>query len=540
MIDRAISGRRRRRVLALGLLLVLCAPLAADELPAELDARLEARAAGEAPARERLEEAALLLMEAGWRADSLSLDRAGLRLHGARPETLRIAEFRGDDDLPRPWAEGERFVTPAAVRRGAEGWLDRMDRAGHPFAQIWLHPRREEGRLLLTTQLSAGPAGPLGELRVTGTRRLGEPFLRAMIDLEGDEPLSRTRARRARGRLMATGWFRSVAEPELGWDPVTERVGVLFRVEERPRPNRVTALVGGGGGETSGALDLDLFSPFGQGRRWRVGADWQGRQRSRLDVLFSEPRLLGRGLAMDLLFERVKQDSTFLQLAVEVDLRLPLPAGWEGIAGIGYERSLFGLGGDEEDDAEMSRRRHRFGLSWRSLAGDPGRERRFRLHGDLLIKKGGLTGEEPESRQFALDGQGRWTWRLPRPWKFRLRGGGQLLWAPEGGFNVAELYPLGGAVTLRGYDEEVFRGDRVAHAAAEIALGEPLELSLFLDYGWGRWRREEMPETRFEGWGAGIGLLAPGERGQLSLSLAMGEGRRWEDVRVHLSLDTGF
>jgi len=540
MDDRRTTRSLRRAGPLLGLLLGLALPVAAEPPPEDLRARLEAQAALERPARERLEGAALMLMESGWRADSLSLDDAGIRLHGARAETLRIAGFQGEEGLPRPWPPDTRLFDPAAVRRGAEAWLDAMDRRGYPFAQIWLHPLREERGLSLTAQLSAGPAGPLGELRVAGAKRLGEPFLRAMIDLDGDVPLSRTRARRARGRLLATGWFREVAEPELGWDPVTERVGVLFRVEERPRPNRVTALVGGGSGETSGALDLDLFSPFGQGRRWRVGANWQGRQRSRLDLLLSEPRLLGRRLAMDLLFERVKQDSTFLQLAVEMDLRLPLPAGWEGIAGIGYERSLFGLGGDDEDDAEMSRRRHRFGLSWRSLAGDPGRERRFRLHGDLLIKKGGLTGDEPESRQLAALGQGRWTWRLPRPWKLRLKGGGQMLWAPEGGFNVAELYPLGGAVTLRGYDEEVFRGDAVAHLAGEVVLGEPLELSVFLDYGWGRWRRTDAPESRFEGWGAGIGLLAPGERGRLSLSLAMGEGRRWEDVRVHLSLDTGF
>jgi hypothetical protein len=537
---------RLRRILRLkGRLCLLLLPLLptsglAAELPAPLRERLHATATLERPARERLMQAALAIQEAGWAADSLELLGETLQVHGARPDPLRLLETRGEVEQPSPWEIGDTLAAPAPLLTGAEEWLAAMDRCGFPFAQVWLRPARNEGELGLTLLLSGGPSGPLGELRVSGGKRLAESFLTELIDLPEGRPLSRDLARRGRDRLLATGWFLQVADPELGWDPVAERVGLLYRVEERPRPNRIMAFLGGGGGETSGALDLDFFSPFGQGRRWRLGADWQGQQRSRLEMLFSEPRLLGRGLALDLSLGRAKQDSTWLRQEVEVDLRLPLPAGWQGIVGVGYERSLFNLNADEGEGAETSRRRHRFGLAWRSLAGDPGRPRNLRLQGDLLIKRSSLEGEAPDERQLAVDLAGRWTWRLARPWKLRLRGGGQGLWAASGGFNLAELYPLGGALTLRGYDEEFFRGDRVAHFTSELALGEPLELSLFLDYGWGRWRRPDGPESRFEGWGAGIGLLAPGEHGRFSLALALGESRRMEDIRVHLAVDTGF
>ncbi len=522
------------------LLLLLPAVAATTELPTPLRERLDATASQEGPARERLMQAALQIQDAGWAADSLELRAGVLRVHGARPDPLYVRETRGEVDEPSPWQVGASIAEPGPLLAGAEAWLAAMDRRGFPFAQVWLRPTRNEGELGLTLLLSDGPAGPLGELRVSGGERLAESFLAELIDLSVDRPLSRSAALRGRDRLLATGWFLQVEEPELGWDPVAERVGLLYRVRERPRPNRIMALLGGGGGETSGALDLDFFSPFGQGRRWRLGADWQGRQRSRLDMLFSEPRLLGRGLALDLSLGRAKQDSTWLRQEVELDLRLPLPAGWQGIVGVGYERSLFGLNAVEGEGSETSRRRHRFGVAWRSLAGDPGRPRNLKLQGDLLVKRSSLEGEEPDERQLALDLAGRWTWRLARPWKLRMRGGGQGLWAASGGFNVAELYPLGGALTLRGHDEEFFRGDRVAHFTGELALGEPLELSLFLDYGWGRWRRVDGPESRFQGWGAGVGLLAPGKRGRFSLALALGESRRMEDIRVHLAVDTGF
>ncbi len=510
----------------------------AADLPLGLEESLSAIAVLEQPARERLMRAALRIQAAGWSADSLELRGDKLRVHGAHPDPMRVIGTRGDEALASPWKIGEAIAEPGPLLDGAEDWLAAMDRRGYPFAQIWMRPSRSETELGLTLLFSSGPTGPLGELRVSGGDRLAEPFLTELIALPRDRPLSRAAARRGRNRLMATGWFLEVDEAELGWDPVSERVGLHYRLRERRRPNRIMALLGGGGGETSGALDLDFFSPFGRGRRWRMGADWQGKQRSRLDLLLSEPRLLGRGLALDLTLGRAKQDSTWLRQEIEVDLRLPLPAGWEGIVGIGYERSLFGL--NSEEGAETSRRRHRFGLAWRSLTGDPGRPRDARLHSDLFIKRSSLAGEEPEAKQLAVDLAGRWTWRLARPWKLRLRGGGRGLWSARGGFNVAELYPIGGALSLRGYDEEFFRGDRVAHVSSELALGEPLELSLFLDYGWGRWRRTGASESRFDGWGAGVGLLAPGERGRFSLSLALGESRRMEEIRVHLAVDTGF
>lgn len=528
-----------RNACFLVVLLALCgAPGRSEELPEDLRARLVQLGASDAGARERLAEAALLVLEAGWTADSLSLRGESLRVHGARRERLRL-ELRGAEE-PALWHSDPSPSSPNGLRREALAWLEAMDRRGHPFAQVWFKARREEEALVYVVNLSEGPSGLLGELRLSGAKRLEEPFLREMTGIDAERPLSRAAARRGRDRLLATGWFLSVAEPELGWDPVGKRVGLLYRVRELPRPNRITALVGGGSGTTSGAVDLDLFSPFGHGRRWRLRGDWLGQQRSQVDLAFDEPRILGRSLGMELAFHRSKQDSTYLQLAVELDLRLPLPAGWEGIAGIGYERSLFGLGGGEEDDAEMSRRRHRFGLAWRTLGGDPFLSRSCRLLSDLLIRRSQLAGEEPELRQLALNGEGRWTWRLSRPWKLRLGGGGQMLWSPENRFNQAELYAIGGARTLRGYDEEHFRGDAVTHLSAELALGEPLELAVFLDYGWGRWRRAGAPETRFEGWGAGLGLLAPGERGRLSLALALGESKRLADLRVHLALDTGF
>ncbi len=519
----------------------------APPLPEALSRELAAIARQPHPAGQRLANAALVLEAAGWQADSLllALPAGALELRGARPRPLRLERVSGGEAAgAAPWQAGELVASPTALVADGRRWLRALDAAGFPFAQLWLQPAAAAASDTLGMELvlTPGPQGPLGDLRVLGGRRLHGDFLAEYADLPAGEPLSREAAARGRERLAATGWFLRVEEPLLGWDPVAARVGVLYRVQERPRPNRVTALVGGGGGETSGALDVDIFSPFGRGHRWSVSGEWLGSERSRVDLLLSAPRVLGSDLALDLAFGRVSQDSTYLSLDVQLDLRLLLAAGWEGIAGIGYERNLFGLAGGSEDDASSNRRRHRFGLAWRSLAVDqrPAQERRLRLVGDLLLKRSQLAGEAPSSRQLALSGEGRAGWRLKERAWLRLKAGGDLLHAAQGGFNSAELYPLGGARDLRGHSEEFFRGDRVAHASGELGLGDPLEVFVFLDYGWGRWRRVDAPTVNFRGWGTGIGLLAPGPRGQLSLALAIGESKRLGDLRVHLALDTGF
>ena len=506
-------------------------------LPDRLSARLMTIARSGLAPEEMLRGAALLLLDSGWLADSLSTAGGELLLLRPRERAQRYVQWEGEPPAP-PWSPDDVFTDPRDLERGVRDWLAALDRQGHPFAQVWLRPAGADDAAVLDLEpsLLPGPSGTLGNIRLTGQVRLREEFLRSYLGLEQERPFSLSEARRGGNRLRASGWFLDVSEPVLGWDPVARRVGVLYRLVEKPRPNRVTALVGGGSGETSGALDVDMFSPFGAGRRWRLRADWQGRGRSRMDIAFGEPRLLGRSLALELSFHRVSQDSTYLQQSAQVDLSLPLPDGWVGITGFGYERSLFGLAQEE-----MSRRRHRFGLTWRSLARGRAGERHVRLVTDLLIKRSGLAGERPDSKQW--EGRADWQWTQPLSdfRRVRLRGQALLLWEGEGtGFNQAELFPLGGARSLRGYDEEQFLGDRVASGSLEWGVGDPLELSLFLDYGWGRWLRVDGDEVRFDGWGIGVGLLAPGRLGSLSLALALGEEKSLSGLRVHLAVNTGF
>jgi len=101
---------------------------------------------------------------------------------------------------------------------------------------------------------------------------------------------------------------------------------------------------------------------------------------------------------------------------------------------------------------------------------------------------------------------------------------------------LAELFPLGGATTLRGYREGQFRGERVVFANFEYRFGEGGWLFLFDDVG-----------AYFrggDGWtarnGAGFGLRSESPRGIVVLSFGVGEELSLEGTRIHISLIEKF
>ncbi|MCX5754333.1 MAG: BamA/TamA family outer membrane protein, partial [Candidatus Krumholzibacteria bacterium] len=105
-----------------------------------------------------------------------------------------------------------------------------------------------------------------------------------------------------------------------------------------------------------------------------------------------------------------------------------------------------------------------------------------------------------------------------------------------GAIPLAELFPLGGATTLRGYRESQFRGERIVFANVEYRFGEGGWLFLFDDAG-----------AFFrggEGWtlknGAGFGLRSQSPLGIVVLSFGVGEQLSLEGTRIHISLVEKF
>ncbi|MDP6418151.1 MAG: hypothetical protein QF492_05235 [Candidatus Krumholzibacteria bacterium] len=443
----------------------------------------------------------------------------------AGPLRLVAVDLRHEGEPLPAFREAWTVEDPKTLQALSDEWLRAMDGEGYPFAQVWYEERGVSGdTLLLACTLIEGPRASLGEVDLPGRKRLGKDFLREVMSLDSAIPFSLHQAEEARERLLASGWFQRIEDPVLAWDAGEGKIGLQLSLEEIPRANRATALFGGSEKQKVGRLDLALFSPFGRARSWQLQSDWQGQGRSRSLLNLEEPRLFHRALDLALKLKRSVQDSTWMQQGAELELSWRFSTHCSALLSLMSERELYLL-----EDQEIDRRGQGLGIRCFYPGERPLAERRLKLHWRWIER----SGSEEES-QWDLRGEGLWGQALSPRFGLRLRGGLQWLESKTPA-SEAELFSLGGAKSLRGWDEEHFRGEKIALGSLEAVYGDGLELSFFLDYAWGRSRIED-----FEGWGYGLSLRAPAERAALSLALALGEGHEVSDIRVHLLLETGF
>jgi outer membrane protein assembly factor BamA len=105
-----------------------------------------------------------------------------------------------------------------------------------------------------------------------------------------------------------------------------------------------------------------------------------------------------------------------------------------------------------------------------------------------------------------------------------------------GEIHPAELYPVGGARSIRGYRENQFRTERVSYLNLEYRLGKISRVFLFSDTG--VLYREDT------GWklrsGAGFGLRSVSAVGIIELSFGVAERFSLDAARIHVSLVESF
>ena len=123
----------------------------------------------------------------------------------------------------------------------------------------------------------------------------------------------------------------------------------------------------------------------------------------------------------------------------------------------------------------------------------------------------------------------------------------QFRFSTEGVLPLYERYPLGGAATLRGYDEEQFRVDRYALSRLEwrMYLGPSQQrVFLFWDHAWMATRLAQ-PDggsrpVALARDGVGFGLRLEAAGGLVGLDYGLEPGRPALEGKVHLRLVSTF
>jgi outer membrane protein assembly factor BamA len=488
---------------------------------------------------------------------------AALQLDGAA--ALDAAGFLATAET-RPGAPFD----PAALGRDLETLLGRYERLGYPLVRaqpaLALDPAADPPAVTVRVQVEEGAVFRFLGIELVGVRRTSARFAARAAGLRPGQPLVPYDPAAIRRELEATGVFESVGEPVL----VLADSGAVVRVPVEEAPPGVFDLVlgylpasGGQEGSFVGNGRIELRNLLGGGRLARLRLVRNPGLASEVEVRLADPFVLGLPLRLEGQFEGYTQDSTFARARFRAEAGYRLAPGLDVVASASRERVEPGFYGAQAVEgrprvAASSAVFGGAGLRYRRLD-HPFNPRRG-LWVEALVEHGLKRRRLPEDsagfaepvtvRQQRLLTAGRAFAPLFARQGVVLGGEASVLLGGRAAgddaaaaYDEGDLFRLGGAVSLRGYDESRFVGSVVARALVEYRYGlDPLSFAFaFFDLGYvDRPVLPEQPRARdvLPGYGAGVQYATP--LGLVTVTYALNPDLSVGRGKVHVGLSVGL
>ena len=511
--------------------------------------------------------------------DSATVDTSAappsVRLHVGRGPQVRIGTLRIHGDSAVSGAELRALMEteagdplrPARLEADIQALLDRYERAGHPLAEIRVAETRlstdEAPTLRVTLRIEEGPELWLKRIEVPDDARTSPELLAYLAELGVGEPLRDYDPDVIRRRLQEHEIFRSVGSPQLR---VAADGGAVLQipVEEAP-PGAFDFVLGylppsrtRDSGQLVGSGHLLLKHLFGGGRTAEFTLDRRPGRTSIFDVSLSDPYLFGLPLRIGGHFRGEQRDSTYGERVYELQGGYRLGNGLELTATLSREVVRPGPAGTQFLGTRQQIPRsttHFYGVGVRYRVIDRPQNPRRGLSVDVQFAQG---RKDRRLRRITSDGdttrvsdafrqerlQGRFRAYLPLFDRQVLAVGGDGSVLLSRDYDRSDLFRLGGATSLRGYDEDRFLGNVVARGLVEyrLQLDRASYAHAFFDLGYvARPALEATTATR--GWhpGYGIGVRLQTAIGRISATYALNpDVQSPANGRVHLGLSVGL
>jgi len=438
-------------------------------------------------------------------------------------------------------------ASPRAVEAAMDRALATASDAGHPYASIGVSGwDADSGGVDLRLSGVRGPEVTVSRLRFDGLKVTREAVAERAAGRIAGRPYDRSAALAGRERLLQLGLFRTVSFEGVEGESDPARAQVVYRVEE-PRYNQFEGAVGfQGAAGTVGLANLVLGNLSGTGRALDLRWSSRGKGLAEFGARYAEPLLFGTPLRVEGAVQQEVQDTLYTRTHWGGRLRFAITPLDRIEAGYVHERVVEAIGEREESNLQNTV----FALERVAVDSPlaPRRGLRTRLAGSQVYKIERLRlGGRRTARAGTAETRFE-TWRPLGPAlgvSLDLRAYGRF--SSERILPLFERLPLGGANSLRGYDEEAFRVDRYGLSR--------LEWSRYLDAGAGRvflfwdhaWfaTRDSLPgggdrlnDRHRDGIGFGLRIEAAG--GVVGVDYGLEPGRPPLEGRVHLRLVSTF
>ena len=469
---------------------------------------------------------------ARFRYAALAIDAATAEESAALQALLEIKV--GDPASPR--------ALGLALNRAARRLAD----DGYPYAELVIQKFEwDSGGVQARVSGSRGPRVTVVGVRAEGLHATRPALVNRVVSRAIGRPFQPEAAEAARERLVQLGLFRSVRYEGLEGEADWTRGRLLFRVEE-PRYNRFEGAVGRqSDGRATGTANLELGNLAGTGRTLVGRWESRGRDRELFAARYVEPWLANLPLRAELLLDQQREDTLYTRARAGLRVHFLLSGHERLEAGVDQDRVLQPHA--EAREAQVQSTVFALEHDGRDSPPAPRRGTRARLSASTGFKRETLAGGgRRKARSSAVEGVLEWH----RP----VVGGLGLAWEASGAARFSsqpvlalfERYPVGGAATLRGYDEQAFRADRYGLSRLEARWfpgPAPQHVALFWDHAWMISRLAIAGDTRLEQRrrdGLGFGLRFDSPAGRIGVDYGLAPGRPPAEGKLHLQLVSSF
>ena len=430
---------------------------------------------------------------------------------------------------------GDPFF-PESLRALMHNSMDIYNNSGYPFAQIWLTAFRfeeKENKVDISFSIVSGEEALLSGIIFDGLTRTDSSVAVMAARVDIPKKFSEEIVEKAAKNLEASGLFKAVGKERVNRNG-EGKVVLVFPIEEKKSSNYFQGAFGfsrkdNNEYEMNGRVDIQLDNIAGTGRK--AGYLWfnDGRKYSKTKIEYREPFLFSKPVAVSFSVEQVVEDSLYNMHSGMIELKFPFgPWGFNTLVGFSGDRNVIPSGGEL---SRSVRQRYRVGLEKGSGSV---------IRANCRIE-GGRRKNYPRDGGTKIDWQYLYTFNLfltiPTVENQNLfcRMVSEGIFS-DGNIHIAEMFPMGGAKTLRGFRENQFRGERVTFLNLEYRFGGQNRIFLFNDIG-GYYRGGQ--KWKFKN-GFGFGIRSVSDLGTVELSFGAAGRLSMDETRVHISITETF
>jgi len=468
-------------------------------------------------------------------------------------ELLNAAGYRDKNFKQQP-------LDFAAVQLLQTRLLDKLENTGYPFANVYLDSfnLQQEG-ITAVLKIDKGPPYKIDSIRVYGDVKISNRFLQRYLEIQDGSVYQKQKLLNISPRLLQLPYLLEEQKWNMSFLGTGSIVNLYLKERKSSQINGIIGFLpsndqlGGNKLLVTGDFNLNLKNGFGLSEALTIVFQQIQVQSPRLQMGYLQPFLFGSPFGVDVSFDGLKKDSSFLNINLQLGVQYAFGGNRSGK--IFYQQSISNLLTVDTNAIRISKRlpdqidqtTSNIGLEYDWFTTDY----RFNPRKGFDMKFTGSAGIrkiKPNNNISSLKNpndpgfnyQSLYDSVGTRAYTFRLRGSvaNFLKAGKNAAFKTAinagliqsprifrnELYQLGGFRLLRGFDEESIFASAYAVLTTEyrILIGLNSYIYAFVDGGWVR-NNSQFANTSNSFIGSGLGMAFETKAGIFNIAFAAGK-----------------